>query len=82
MTLVGFHVLTMVCRSAVLASVLLDEELGHLGIIGCALCLGGSLIIVLHAPEDKAVTTVDEILHYALRPGTPTSSETVPEYRP
>lgn len=30
----------------------------------------GSLIIVLHAPEDKPVETVDEILHYALQPGT------------
>jgi hypothetical protein len=29
----------------------------------------GSLIIVLHAPEDKPVETVDEILSYALRPG-------------
>lgn len=56
--------------SAVLASFLLNEELGHLGRLGCALCLIGSLIIVLHAPEDKLVTTVDEILHYAIQPGT------------
>jgi len=54
---------------AVLASFLLNEELGHLGRLGCALCLIGSLIIVLHAPEDKPVETVDEILDYALRPG-------------
>ncbi|TFK41424.1 magnesium transporter NIPA-domain-containing protein [Crucibulum laeve] len=54
---------------AVLASFLLNEELGHLGRVGCALCLLGSLIIVLHAPEDKPVETVDEILHYAIQPG-------------
>ncbi|KAF9457921.1 magnesium transporter NIPA-domain-containing protein [Collybia nuda] len=54
---------------AVLASFLLNEELGHLGRLGCTLCLIGSLIIVLHAPEDKPVETVDEILSYALRPG-------------
>ncbi|KAF8872421.1 magnesium transporter NIPA-domain-containing protein [Infundibulicybe gibba] len=54
---------------AVLASFLLNEELGHLGRLGCALCLIGSLIIVLHAPEDKPVETVDEILHYAIQPG-------------
>ncbi|EKM76461.1 hypothetical protein AGABI1DRAFT_44772 [Agaricus bisporus var. burnettii JB137-S8] len=54
---------------AVLASILLNEELGHLGRLGCALCLIGSSIIVLHAPEDKPVETVDEILEYALRPG-------------
>ena len=55
--------------SAVLASFLLNEELGHLGRVGCTLCLLGSLIIVLHAPEDKEVKTVDEILHYAMQPG-------------
>lgn len=55
--------------SAVLASFLLKEELGHIGRVGCTLCLLGSLIIVLHAPEDKEITTVDEILHFALQPG-------------
>ncbi|KAA1478143.1 DUF803-domain-containing protein [Dentipellis sp. KUC8613] len=54
---------------AILASYLLKEELGHLGRLGCTMCLIGSLIIVLHAPEDKDVQTVDEILHYAVQPG-------------
>ncbi|KAH7924377.1 DUF803-domain-containing protein [Leucogyrophana mollusca] len=54
---------------AILASFLLGEELGHLGRTGCALCLIGSLIIVLHAPPDKEIQTVDEILHYAIQPG-------------
>jgi len=56
-------------HSAILASFLLNEELGHLGRVGCTLCLLGSLIIVLHAPEDKDIQTVDEILHYAVQPG-------------
>jgi hypothetical protein len=56
---------------AVLASFLLGETLGHLGRLGCALALIGSTIIVLHAPEDKPVETVDEILQYALHPGIP-----------
>ncbi|OCH91265.1 DUF803-domain-containing protein, partial [Obba rivulosa] len=54
---------------AILASFLLGEELGHLGRVGCTLCLLGSLIIVLHAPEDKVIQTVDEMLHYAVQPG-------------
>ncbi|KAF9045765.1 DUF803-domain-containing protein [Hymenopellis radicata] len=54
---------------AILASFLLKERLGHLGRLGCALALIGSLIIVLHAPEDKPVETVDEILEYAVHPG-------------
>ncbi|TCD61175.1 hypothetical protein EIP91_008819 [Steccherinum ochraceum] len=54
---------------AILASFLLNEELGHIGRVGCTLCLLGSLIIVLHAPPDKDIQTVDEILHYAIQPG-------------
>lgn len=53
---------------AILASFFLKEELGVLGKLGCAICLIGSLIIILHAPPDKEVTTVDEILSYAERP--------------
>ncbi|KAJ7150913.1 magnesium transporter NIPA-domain-containing protein [Mycena crocata] len=54
---------------AVLASFLLNERLGHLGRVGCALCLIGSVIIVLHAPEDKPVETIVDFLNYALQPG-------------
>lgn len=55
-------------HSAILASIFLKEELGRIGRVGCTLCLLGSLIIVLHAPEDKEVTTVDEMLNYAMQP--------------
>ena len=54
---------------AVLGAYFLDEELGTLGRLGCAICLIGSVVIVLHAPPDKEIQTVDEILHYALYPG-------------
>ncbi|ANZ75078.1 BA75_02410T0 [Komagataella pastoris] len=54
---------------AVLAAMFLREELGTLGKMGCAICLLGSVIIVLHAPEDKEISTVDEILEYATQPG-------------
>ncbi len=52
---------------AVLGSYFLKEELGTLGKLGCAMCLIGSVIIVLHAPPDKEIQTVDEILQYAIR---------------
>lgn len=48
----------------------MHEYLGLLGKIGCAICLIGSVIIVLHAPPDKDITSVDEILHLAIQPGT------------
>lgn len=52
---------------AVLASFILKEELGRLGRIGCTLCLVGTLIIILNAPEDKEIRTVDEMLDYAIQ---------------
>ncbi|KAJ7154615.1 magnesium transporter NIPA-domain-containing protein [Mycena filopes] len=54
---------------AILASFLLNERLGHLGRVGCALCLLGSVIIVLHAPDDKKIDTITDFLNYAMKPG-------------
>ncbi|GAA5878721.1 hypothetical protein JCM3774_000486 [Rhodotorula dairenensis] len=54
---------------AILAAFFLGERLGKIGISGCSLCLVGSIVIVLHAPEDKEIATVDEMLEYALQPG-------------
>lgn len=56
---------------AVLGSYFLKEKLGTLGKLGCAICLIGSIIIILHAPPDKEIETIDKILHYAIQPGTP-----------
>jgi magnesium transporter len=53
-----------------LGAYFLNEELGKLGRLGCAICLIGSVIIVLHAPADEDVQTIDEILQYAVQPGT------------
>ncbi|KAJ3396378.1 hypothetical protein HDU92_003220 [Lobulomyces angularis] len=57
-----------VLLGAILASIFLDEKLGVQGSIGCALCIIGSLIIILHSPEEKHIDTVDEILAYAVQP--------------
>ncbi|KAJ7061339.1 magnesium transporter NIPA-domain-containing protein [Mycena amicta] len=54
---------------AILASVILNERLGHLGRVGCALCLLGTTIIVLHAPDDQDITSITQFLDYALEPG-------------
>ncbi|PKC15015.1 DUF803-domain-containing protein [Rhizophagus irregularis] len=54
---------------AVLASFFLKESLGRIGTVGCGLCLIGSIMIVLHSPEDKEIKTVDQILQFALKPG-------------
>ena len=54
---------------AVLGAYFLKEELGTLGKLGCAMCLIGSVIIVLHAPPDKEIESIEQILHFALQPG-------------
>ncbi|KAK4140543.1 magnesium transporter NIPA-domain-containing protein, partial [Dichotomopilus funicola] len=54
---------------AVLGSYILKEELGILGKLGSAICLIGAVIIVLHAPPDEEIETVDQILNYAIQPG-------------
>ncbi|PHH70706.1 hypothetical protein CDD82_6965 [Ophiocordyceps australis] len=54
---------------AVLGSYFLQEELGTLGKLGSAICLIGAVVIVLHAPPDEDIQTIDQILHYAIQPG-------------
>jgi len=53
----------------VLGTYFLNERIGLLGKIGCAICLLGSIIIVLHAPPDPEIDTIDQILNYAIQPG-------------
>ena len=58
-----------VLTGAVLGAYFLKEELGTLGKLGCFICIIGSVIIASHAPPDKEIQTVDEILQYAIQPG-------------
>ena len=52
-----------------LGTYFLKEKLGKLGKIGCAICLTGSVIIVLHAPADEEIETIEKIMEYAIQPG-------------
>lgn len=65
---IGF-VLIRVIHSAIFASIFLKETLGPIGRVGCLLSVVGAVVVVLHAPEDKNVTSIDELLFYALQPG-------------
>jgi len=47
--------------SAILASKFLEENLNILGKIGCLLCILGSTIIVIHAPKEVDVQSVEEL---------------------
>ncbi|KAG0298102.1 hypothetical protein BGZ96_002594 [Linnemannia gamsii] len=54
---------------AVLSSMVLKEKLNLHGKIGCALCIVGAVVIVLHAPAQAAVTDIDEFKYFVTRPG-------------
>eukprot|EP00271_Cylindrocystis_brebissonii_P022077 TRINITY_DN8289_c0_g1_i1.p1 TRINITY_DN8289_c0_g1~~TRINITY_DN8289_c0_g1_i1.p1 ORF type:complete len:305 (+),score=39.21 TRINITY_DN8289_c0_g1_i1:244-1158(+) len=55
--------------SAVLAHILLNEKLHVLGMLGCALCVVGSTTIVLHAPEERPIVSVQQVWMLAIKPG-------------
>lgn len=55
-------------RSAVLAHYLLAEKLNAFGVVGCLLCIAGSLAIVLHAPEERPISSVLQVWGLAVQP--------------
>ncbi|KJK74137.1 hypothetical protein H634G_10508 [Metarhizium anisopliae BRIP 53293] len=54
---------------AVMGSFLLNEQLGPVGRSGIAICLLGAVLVIIHAPPEQPVETIDQILDYALQPG-------------
>lgn len=70
----GFNfVLELMCTmnlcSAVLAHFLLKERLQKMGVLGCVSCIVGSVVIVIHAPQEKILNSVQEIWNLATQPG-------------
>lgn len=55
--------------SAVLAHSMLHERLNLFGMLGCVLCVTGSLTIVLHAPPERPVDSVLQLWVMASQPG-------------
>lgn len=57
------------CCSAFLAHFLLKERLQRMGVVGCVACIVGSVVIVLHAPQEQTPNSVEEIWTLATQPG-------------
>ncbi|XP_020652443.3 magnesium transporter NIPA2 [Pogona vitticeps] len=55
--------------SAILSSYFLNEKLNLHGKIGCLLSILGSTVMVIHAPQEEEVETLDEISHKLGDPG-------------
>ncbi|KAE8648654.1 probable magnesium transporter NIPA4 [Cucumis sativus] len=54
--------------SAVLAHIILGEKLHIFGVLGCILCVVGSITIVLHAPQEREIESVTEVWQMAMEP--------------
>ncbi|KAK5611159.1 hypothetical protein CRENBAI_020935 [Crenichthys baileyi] len=55
--------------SAVLSSYLLGEQLNVMGKLGCLLCVLGSILLVIHAPQEQEVTSLQDMTNKLLEPG-------------
>ncbi|XP_067851860.1 magnesium transporter NIPA2-like [Heptranchias perlo] len=55
--------------SAGLSSYLLQETLNLLGKLGCVLCILGSTVMVMHAPQEEEVKTLEEMALKLKDPG-------------
>ncbi|XP_010784802.1 magnesium transporter NIPA2-like, partial [Notothenia coriiceps] len=55
--------------SAVLAPYLLGEQLNVVGKLGCLLCVLGSILLVIHAPQEQEVTSLQDMTYKLLDPG-------------
>ncbi|CAG8461090.1 6433_t:CDS:2 [Diversispora eburnea] len=56
--------------SAVLSSIFLKERLTFEGKVGCALCVMGATIIVMHAPAQQTAPTIQEFKNLFFAPAT------------
>ncbi|KAK3195061.1 hypothetical protein Dsin_026371 [Dipteronia sinensis] len=54
--------------SAVLAHFMLKERLQKMGVLGCVTCIVGSVVIVIHAPQEHTPNSVQEIWTLATQP--------------
>lgn len=54
--------------SAVLAHVMLKEKLHKLGMLGCVMCIVGSIVIILHSPKERSIESVKEVWKLATQP--------------
>lgn len=55
--------------TTILSAIFLKERLSFVGKAGCFICILGSIIIPLNAPEHSAVANIQEMQHYVIAPG-------------
>ncbi|CAI0376902.1 unnamed protein product [Linum tenue] len=54
--------------SAILAHFMLNERLQKMGVVGIVSCIVGSVVIVIHAPQEHTPSSVEEVWNLATQP--------------
>jgi len=55
--------------SAILSSYFLDEKQNLHGKVGCVLSIIGSTVLVIHAPQEEEVDSIEELEAKLIEPG-------------
>lgn len=55
--------------TAILSSIFLKERLSFIGKIGCVECIVGSTVIVVNAPKQAQVSTIQDMQGFVIAPG-------------
>lgn len=55
--------------TTVLSAIFLKERLSFVGKVGCFNCIIGSIIIAMNAPEQSAISNIQEMKEYVVTPG-------------
>jgi len=55
--------------TTVLSAIFLKERLSMVGKVACFLCIVGSVVIVMNAPESSSVNNIQEMQDYVIHPG-------------
>lgn len=55
--------------TTILSAIFLKERLSLVGKVGCFMCIIGSIVIVLNAPQQSAVADIQQMKHYVISPG-------------
>lgn len=53
----------------VLSAIFLKERLSMVGKVACFLCIVGSVVIVMNAPQESSVSDIQEMQHFVIQPG-------------
>lgn len=55
--------------TTILSAIFLKEKLSFVGKVACFLCIVGSIVIVLNAPQQETVKSIQDMQHFFLAPG-------------